>query len=731
MNTRKLLLIFAFLSSLGLFAGHEKGGLIITYKSLLSGTGDSLKYLLVVHSLYDTQGPTPPLNMSVTLESSCYSSSSFSLPKTTSGTSLLPLLGADYCSTQNTISATTGLAIFMDTVQLPGTCQDFRFSVSNGFSRYSYTSNIASSFNTAYFFATLNNLYGPNSSPTVPVQDLIQAACLNKPLTLYHFTETDGDSTYFSPSTPQFKAGSVIGNFGYNPGYSSSNPVGSTAGYEMDSTTGTVQTELSLVGNFIVTTRFEEYRKDTNNNYVQVGRGRYIMYLSGTSSCDTSAFDVGYVPGPSPDSLGCGRSTLRLATTRKIAPGSVTANGSEFVILSQQYGILPVMSASVVMDSIVEVHSPLVFPPNDLLTLFILQGADSTTIVSRCGQEIEALEDTLVYFTPPSGSISAGFNYSSTFLTVNFSNGLTTPVPDSSFWDFGDGIGTSNVAQPVYSYAQPGTYLVTYIAFNECLESDTISYPVVVCDTILPGFITTSQNTTVNFNASSTQNGSGFIWNFGDGNMGTGTAVQHIYSVAGMYNVTLTVFNPCGDTAQVIQPVEVCDPAVSNWSFTITNSDSSGVQVQFDGSSSQNYTSFMWNFDDGTFDSLNLSPAHLYSDPSQAYNAKLSVWNQCAEETNTAQVISVIGLVEELNSSLLVYPNPTSDRLTLIWPGSGNEDGEYSIYRLNGQLVGKEHFTFLENRFTLNLESVPSGNYVIRVTRGGTTIIKHFVVLKE
>jgi uncharacterized repeat protein (TIGR01451 family) len=51
--------------------------------------------------------------------------------------------------------------------------------------------------------------------------------------------------------------------------------------------------------------------------------------------------------------------------------------------------------------------------------------------------------------------------------------------PEAWSWNFGDGIGTSDEQNPVYTYANPGTYIVTLTATNSC-DMDVYSEPFVV-----------------------------------------------------------------------------------------------------------------------------------------------------------------------------------------------------------------------------------------------------------
>ena len=255
---RKFLLVFSFaFLYFNSFAGHEEGGIIINYRSLANLNGDSLEYEVTIYSIFSLAGIAAPTTMGVNLTSSCFSTSTYSLPRVSSSSGgLLPLLGADYCAPSLNISSNSGLGFYRDTVILPGKCSNFRFEVSSGFGRYNFTANIASSFGTNYFFVTLDNLNGPNSCPQVDQSDILQAACLLKPLTLYGFIEPDGDSVVYKPSTPLNISGSTITPLSYSLGYSRLNPVNSPSGYFLDSTNGVVKTELNTVGAFAIGIQF-------------------------------------------------------------------------------------------------------------------------------------------------------------------------------------------------------------------------------------------------------------------------------------------------------------------------------------------------------------------------------------------------------------------------------------------------------------------------------------------
>lgn len=65
------------------------------------------------------------------------------------------------------------------------------------------------------------------------------------------------------------------------------------------------------------------------------------------------------------------------------------------------------------------------------------------------------------------------FTFSSNMLTAEFTDASFEAV--SYLWDFGDGVGTSTMASPTYTYAVDGTYEVTLTTANSAGETRSIS----------------------------------------------------------------------------------------------------------------------------------------------------------------------------------------------------------------------------------------------------------------
>ena len=129
-------------------------------------------------------------------------------------------------------------------------------------------------------------------------------------------------------------------------------------------------------------------------------------------------------------------------------------------------------------------------------------------------------------------------------------------------WDFGDGSRASG-ARPMHAYAAAGLYTVTLVVTDNVGQQGTASTTADVTDApnrapvADPGGPYSAEpGTPVSFDGSGSSDADGtvasYAWDFGDGNVGSGSATTHAYSAAGTYTVTLTVTDDLGlDSAAV------------------------------------------------------------------------------------------------------------------------------------------------------------------------------------
>ncbi len=227
--------------------------------------------------------------------------------------------------------------------------------------------------------------------------------------------------------------------------------------------------------------------------------------------------------------------------------------------------------------------------------------------------------------------------------TVSFVS-RSTNDPTSVQWSFGDGAeATGTRAQ--HSWTRPGTYRVTLTVANDA-GRDSTSVQVVVGPSIDPPVADFTVSATevsvgeaVTLTSLSTNDPTRLVWRFGDGTNTRGESVRKSWSEPGSYTVTLRAINDAGadiasKTIVVVKPV---DPPVAAIGVD-ADAVSPGTAVRFTDRSSNDPTSWTWNFGDGTTSSAQ-SPAHAWTEPGD-YVVRLTATNE-GGSSSTERTITV------------------------------------------------------------------------------------------
>jgi PKD repeat protein len=206
-------------------------------------------------------------------------------------------------------------------------------------------------------------------------------------------------------------------------------------------------------------------------------------------------------------------------------------------------------------------------------------------------------------------------------------------------WNFGDGTtstflypGPTNVS---HIYTAAGNYTVNLTIANP--YGTNVSQPAVV-RVLSPLVANFTANRTagnaqlpIQFNDTSTGDGiNGWSWDFGDNTTASLQNATHIYSTAGIYNVTLTAYNNYGNnTTTRTSYISVLQPPVAAFNGTPTLGNRQ-VNVQFnDLSTGEGITNWNWDFGDGNT-STSRNPLHLYTNLEaipKTYNVTLTINN--------------------------------------------------------------------------------------------------------
>ena len=199
--------------------------------------------------------------------------------------------------------------------------------------------------------------------------------------------------------------------------------------------------------------------------------------------------------------------------------------------------------------------------------------------------------------------------------TVHFFSSLQNFATYS--WDFGDG-QTSNQTNPYHVYQLEGNYYVnlTVSDFSGCRQTFLVGQPVnvrlPVANFSSIGLRQACNTTDIQF-VNNSQNADTYLWNFGDGNYSSLFNPDHVFTQAGMYDVSLTIYRgACTNTVRLPQYIRV-DTAHAAFSYS-TDQICLPVTTTFHDLS-VNPVSWRWYFGHG--DSSNIqNPVYTYLGPS-------------------------------------------------------------------------------------------------------------------
>ena len=214
--------------------------------------------------------------------------------------------------------------------------------------------------------------------------------------------------------------------------------------------------------------------------------------------------------------------------------------------------------------------------------------------------------------------------------SITFQNN-SSPSPQSSSWDFGDGT-TSSQINPVKTFFVGGTYQVRLINdYGNCIDSLTKT---VTVSSQPPVNFTANDSTgcqtpfTVQFTDTSPA-ASTWLWDFGDGGTSTQQNPTHTYTSNGVYTVTLNITLPggCSNTITKSQYIKIVPVTVS-----IDNAPDGGC-IPFTYTpiaviqSVDSIISYSWDLGEPGAIYTTLSPSHTYISVGN-YNISLTITTQ-------------------------------------------------------------------------------------------------------
>lgn len=261
-------------------------------------------------------------------------------------------------------------------------------------------------------------------------------------------------------------------------------------------------------------------------------------------------------------------------------------------------------------------------------------GVYTITLIATNSCNSDTLQQQLTITVPQQASAAFSFNTQPCSYTVSFINQSANATTYN--WSFGDATPVDTNSNPLHTYSTNGTYTVTLISSNAC-GSDTIQQQVtiIVPSQVTSAFIINTQPCILTISLTNQSlNGTSYNWSFGDGNNSSLQNPTHTYSLPGIFTITLITSNSCfSDTLQ--QQIDLTNAVqpVANFVFTTQPCD---LTVAL-SNQSQNTDSVLWDFGDGTSDTV-FNPVHTYLSTG-IYSVTLISFNQCGTDTIIQTVI--------------------------------------------------------------------------------------------
>ncbi len=211
--------------------------------------------------------------------------------------------------------------------------------------------------------------------------------------------------------------------------------------------------------------------------------------------------------------------------------------------------------------------------------------------------------------------------------------------PLTYVWDFGDGVGTSILQNPIYQYATDGFYTVTLtVSDTVCGLSSTITKTDYIrTQDLLANFgvdtLVACAGVPLSFTDSSLlgiATSATYSWDFGNG---VGTSIQqnpsYAYPDSGTFFITLTITDNfgCTEDTTLPTPVTILPVPIVDFTADVTASCQAPLAVNFSDLSSADVVSWDWLLNSQNGDgSILQDPSYTYQAPGN-YPITLTVTN--------------------------------------------------------------------------------------------------------
>ncbi len=313
---------------------------------------------------------------------------------------------------------------------------------------------------------------------------------------------------------------------------------------------------------------------------------------------------------------------------------------------------------------------------------------------------------------------SATFSVSCVDNSCEF-NAANSSDPDGSIvaWNWHMGDGNSATGQVVaHEYAHSGTYSITLTVHDDDYASDNTTHTITVS---LPNESPEAEFSVscdglacvADAGASVDPDGeiTGYSWNCGDGQSGSGAFLEHSYAESGTFTITLTVEDDNGAGDSTSQTVTVEAPnqePEADFSYSCGELDcvfDASASIDFDGE----LTAYGWTFGDG-FSSSGTVVTHTFEEGG-SYTVTLAIEDNHGASDSRSRTVSVSPGQSNAAPQASFSSDCHENRCVFDAGASVDSDGQIVTYRwyfgdgsdANGKVV--EHVYSEEGKFYVTL----------------------------
>ena len=236
--------------------------------------------------------------------------------------------------------------------------------------------------------------------------------------------------------------------------------------------------------------------------------------------------------------------------------------------------------------------------------------------------------------TPPTAHFLPSDSIGCSPLTVSFNDQTQAVSAQVIDWQWSFGNGDSSAQQePSYTFTQAGDFTVKLLVADALGCVDSAEQEITAVASPIAAFMSPDtlgcapQEAAFNSQSTSTEPIMDWLWDFGDGNSGSGPNVQHLYTADGVYDVTLTVIDQvgCGDTLTKPSYVRLSHPTADFELDVEAGCEYTTVQFSSQALADTTLTGWQWLLGDGTA-SVQENPTHTYTQAG-TYDVRLVVTN--------------------------------------------------------------------------------------------------------